>query len=66
MDCGLVENIPVVHVYPKLLCEEVPQLCIPCQLHGVNPVRAGSRQTQILFIQQIEARLKLVFTDAVL
>uniref|UniRef100_A0A3P8VEF9 Ring finger protein 17 n=1 Tax=Cynoglossus semilaevis TaxID=244447 RepID=A0A3P8VEF9_CYNSE len=38
VDCGLVENIPVVHVYPKLLCEEVPQLCIPCQLHGVNPI----------------------------
>lgn len=39
VDYGLVENIPVVHVYPKLLFEDVPQLCMPCQLHGLNPVR---------------------------
>ena len=39
MDYGLVENIPVVHVYPKLLCDDVGQLCMPCQLHGVVPVR---------------------------
>ncbi|XP_035531967.1 RING finger protein 17 isoform X2 [Morone saxatilis] len=38
VDCGLVENIPVVHVYPILLCDDVPQLCMPCQLHGINPV----------------------------
>ncbi|KAM3850676.1 RING finger protein 17-like, partial [Diretmus argenteus] len=38
VDYGLVENIPVVHVYPLLLCEDVPQLCVPCQLYGVNPV----------------------------
>lgn len=39
VDYGLVENIPVVHVYPRLLFEDVPQLCMPCQLHGLNPVR---------------------------
>lgn len=39
VDYGLVENIPVVHVYPMLLCVEVPQLCMPCQLFGINPVR---------------------------
>lgn len=38
VDYGLVENIPVVHVYPILLCEDVPQLCMPFQLHNVNPV----------------------------
>ncbi|CAB1418936.1 unnamed protein product [Pleuronectes platessa] len=38
VDYGHVENIPVVHVYPVLLCEDVPQLCIPCLLHGVNPI----------------------------
>uniref|UniRef100_A0A3Q3FIY2 Ring finger protein 17 n=1 Tax=Labrus bergylta TaxID=56723 RepID=A0A3Q3FIY2_9LABR len=41
VDYGLVENIPVVHVYPMLLCDDVPQLCMPCQLHSINPV--GSR-----------------------
>ncbi|KAM6978397.1 RING finger protein 17 [Tautogolabrus adspersus] len=41
VDHGLVENIPVVHVYPMLLCDDVPQLCMPCQLHSINPV--GSR-----------------------
>ncbi|XP_042350877.1 RING finger protein 17-like [Plectropomus leopardus] len=38
VDYGLVENIPVVHVYPMLLCDDVPQLCMPCQLHGITPV----------------------------
>ena len=38
VDSGDVENIPVVHVYPMLLCEEVPQLCVPCQLYGLIPV----------------------------
>nr|XP_046259663.1 RING finger protein 17 isoform X1 [Scatophagus argus] len=38
VDYGLAENIPVVHVYPILLCEDVPQLCMPCQLHDINPV----------------------------
>eukprot|EP00064_Thunnus_orientalis_P004775 superscaffoldBa00000447_g4787 len=37
VDYGLVENIPVVHVYPMLLCDDVPQLCMPCQLHRINP-----------------------------
>ncbi|KAF3843527.1 hypothetical protein F7725_002376 [Dissostichus mawsoni] len=40
VDYGLVENIPVVHVYPVLLCEDVPQLCVPCKLHSINPVRS--------------------------
>ncbi|XP_076857432.1 RING finger protein 17 isoform X2 [Brachyhypopomus gauderio] len=38
VDQGVVENIPVCHVYPKVLCEDVPQLCVPCQIHGVIPV----------------------------
>ncbi|XP_036401470.1 RING finger protein 17 [Megalops cyprinoides] len=38
VDQGLVENIPACHVYPTVLCEDVPQLCIPCRLHGVIPV----------------------------
>lgn len=43
VDYGLVENIPVVHVHPMLMCEDVPQLSLPCQLHGINPVRACVR-----------------------
>uniref|UniRef100_UPI0037E8DC3E RING finger protein 17 n=1 Tax=Semicossyphus pulcher TaxID=241346 RepID=UPI0037E8DC3E len=38
VDYGLVENIPVVHVYPMPLCKDVPQLCMPCQLHSIKPV----------------------------
>lgn len=38
MDQGLVENIPECYVYPMLLSKEVPQLSVPCQLHGVIPV----------------------------
>lgn len=40
VDYGAMETIPVVHVYPTLLCDDVPQLCLPCQLHGIIPVRA--------------------------
>ncbi|TRY97078.1 hypothetical protein DNTS_027273, partial [Danionella cerebrum] len=38
VDQGLVESIPVCHVYPKVLCEDVPQLCMPCQINGVIPI----------------------------
>uniref|UniRef100_A0AAY3ZWD3 Tudor domain-containing protein n=1 Tax=Denticeps clupeoides TaxID=299321 RepID=A0AAY3ZWD3_9TELE len=38
VDLGLVENIPVCHVYPVVLCEDVPQLCVPCRIGGVIPV----------------------------
>ncbi|ROI57083.1 RING finger protein 17 [Anabarilius grahami] len=37
VDQGLVESIPVCHVYPVVLCEDVPQLCVPCQINGVIP-----------------------------
>ncbi|XP_072541367.1 RING finger protein 17 [Salminus brasiliensis] len=43
VDQGIVENIPVCHVYPVVLCESVPQLSVPCQLNGVIPV-GGSWQ----------------------
>ena len=48
VDQGLVENIPVCHVYPALLCEDVPQLCVPCQLHGVIPVPSHTHTFQTL------------------
>ncbi|KAK3543926.1 hypothetical protein QTP70_031835 [Hemibagrus guttatus] len=38
VDQGIVENIPVCYVYPMVLCENVPQLSVPCQIHGVFPV----------------------------
>uniref|UniRef100_A0A3B4DBK2 Ring finger protein 17 n=1 Tax=Pygocentrus nattereri TaxID=42514 RepID=A0A3B4DBK2_PYGNA len=38
VDQGIVENIPVCHVYPVVLCEDVPQLCVPCQINGVVPI----------------------------
>ncbi|XP_058476020.1 RING finger protein 17 isoform X2 [Solea solea] len=51
VDFGLVENIPVVHVYPILLCDDVPQLCMPCQLHGINPV-GGSWQREAVALMR--------------
>ncbi|KAF7709854.1 hypothetical protein HF521_016704 [Silurus meridionalis] len=38
VDQGVEENIPVCHVYPVVLCENVPQLCMPCRISGVCPV----------------------------
>lgn len=46
VDYGTMETIPVVHVYPTLLCDDVPQLCLPCQLHGLIPVRASQVSLQ--------------------
>ncbi|KAK2850477.1 hypothetical protein Q7C36_009260 [Tachysurus vachellii] len=38
VDQGIVENIPVCHVYPMAICENVPQLAVPCQMNGLYPV----------------------------
>uniref|UniRef100_A0A665V3T4 Ring finger protein 17 n=1 Tax=Echeneis naucrates TaxID=173247 RepID=A0A665V3T4_ECHNA len=53
VDYGLVENIPVVHVYPVLLCDDVPQLCMPCQLHGVNPVGGRWQQDAVVLLMEV-------------
>uniref|UniRef100_A0A3Q1GIU1 Ring finger protein 17 n=1 Tax=Acanthochromis polyacanthus TaxID=80966 RepID=A0A3Q1GIU1_9TELE len=53
VDCGLIENIPVVHVYPLLLCDDVPQLCIPCQLHGINPVGGKWQQDAVALLREM-------------
>ncbi|XP_029967099.1 RING finger protein 17 [Salarias fasciatus] len=53
VDYGLVENIPVVHVYPVLLCEDVPQLCLPCQLLGVNPVGGKWQQDALALLKEV-------------
>ncbi|KAM3608198.1 uncharacterized protein V6R79_020824 [Siganus canaliculatus] len=53
VDCGLVENIPTVHVYPMLLCEDVPQLCVPCQLHGINPVGGRWQWDAVVFLKEM-------------
>ncbi|RXN01480.1 RING finger protein 17 [Acipenser ruthenus] len=38
IDQGFIEKIPVCHIFPTVLFEDVPQLCIPCQLYGLLPV----------------------------
>ncbi|KAM9342298.1 RING finger protein 17 [Pholidichthys leucotaenia] len=53
VDYGQVENIPVVHVYPMLLCDNVPQLCIPCQLLGINPVGNKWQQEAVKLLKEL-------------
>ncbi|KAG7240408.1 hypothetical protein INR49_026979 [Caranx melampygus] len=53
VDYGLVESIPVVHVHPILLCEDVPQLCIPCQLHGIIPVGGQWQQDGLALLREM-------------
>ncbi|XP_067460458.1 RING finger protein 17 isoform X1 [Thunnus thynnus] len=53
VDYGLVENIPVVHVYPMLLCDDVPQLCMPCQLHRINPVGGRWQQDAVALLREM-------------
>ncbi|XP_062396877.1 RING finger protein 17 [Sardina pilchardus] len=38
VDQGQVENIPACHVYPMVVCDDVPQLCLPLRLHKGKPV----------------------------
>uniref|UniRef100_A0A4W6DQE7 Ring finger protein 17 n=1 Tax=Lates calcarifer TaxID=8187 RepID=A0A4W6DQE7_LATCA len=53
VDYGLVENIPVVHVYPMLLCDDVPQLCMSCQLHGINPVGGKWQRDAVALLREV-------------
>uniref|UniRef100_A0A4W3HK33 RING finger protein 17 n=1 Tax=Callorhinchus milii TaxID=7868 RepID=A0A4W3HK33_CALMI len=38
VDNGYIETIPHVHVYPMVMYPEIPELCLPFQLYGVEPV----------------------------
>ncbi|XP_021162995.2 RING finger protein 17 [Fundulus heteroclitus] len=53
VDYGLVENIPVVHVYPMLLCVDVPQLCMPCQLLGISPVGVKWHRDGVALMREV-------------
>ncbi|XP_077392521.1 RING finger protein 17 [Festucalex cinctus] len=53
VDYGLVENIPVVHVYPRLLCENIPQLCMACELHGIKPVAGNWHQDAVELLNEM-------------
>ncbi|KAL6100378.1 rnf17 [Pungitius sinensis] len=53
VDYGLVENIPVVHVHPTLLCADVPQLCLPCQLHGITPVGGRWQRDAVTLLREL-------------
>ncbi|XP_040005066.1 RING finger protein 17 isoform X2 [Xiphias gladius] len=53
VDYGLVENIPVVHVYPMLLCDDVPQLCMPCQVQGINPVGGRWQRDAVALLREV-------------
>uniref|UniRef100_A0A3B3BSJ7 Tudor domain-containing protein n=1 Tax=Oryzias melastigma TaxID=30732 RepID=A0A3B3BSJ7_ORYME len=53
VDHGFVENIPMAHVYPVLLCADVPQLCIPCQLHAINPLGGRWQEYAVAFMREL-------------
>ncbi|RVE58226.1 hypothetical protein OJAV_G00207030 [Oryzias javanicus] len=53
VDHGFAENIPMAHVYPVLLCADVPQLCIPCQLHGINPLGGRWQEYAVAFMREL-------------
>ncbi|XP_019736348.1 RING finger protein 17 [Hippocampus comes] len=53
VDYGQVENIPVVHVYPCLLCEDIPQLCMACQLYAIKPVGDSWHQDAVELLNEM-------------
>ncbi|XP_048049667.1 RING finger protein 17 isoform X3 [Megalobrama amblycephala] len=53
VDQGLVESIPVCHVYPVVLCEDVPQLCVPCQINGVIPIGKGWQWDAVVLMREL-------------
>ncbi|KAJ8013110.1 hypothetical protein DPEC_G00049880 [Dallia pectoralis] len=53
VDQGMVENIPVCHIYPTVLCEDIPQLCIPCQLQGTIPVGKTWQSDAVCLLKEL-------------
>ncbi|XP_072300260.1 RING finger protein 17 [Eucyclogobius newberryi] len=53
IDYGHVESIPVVHVHPRLLSEDVPQLCVPCQLQGIVPVGGRWQRDAVALLTEL-------------
>ncbi|KAM4702088.1 RING finger protein 17 [Discoglossus pictus] len=38
VDYGHIEKIPTCHLYPFVFNSDIPQFCIPCQLHNTLPI----------------------------
>ncbi|KAL0615346.1 RING finger protein 17 [Plecturocebus cupreus] len=53
LDHGFTEKIPQCHLYPVLLCPDIPQFCIPCQLHNTTPVGNVWQPDAIEVLQQL-------------
>ncbi|GAA6069592.1 RING finger protein 17, partial [Tachysurus ichikawai] len=53
VDQGVVENIPVCHVYPMVLCENVPQLAVPCQMNGLVPVGGAWQSDAVALMKEL-------------
>nr|XP_014976241.1 RING finger protein 17 isoform X1 [Macaca mulatta]XP_014976242.1 RING finger protein 17 isoform X1 [Macaca mulatta] len=53
LDHGFTEKIPQCHLYPILLYPDIPQFCIPCQLHSTTPVGNVWQPDAIEVLQQL-------------
>ncbi|XP_054433446.1 RING finger protein 17 [Pteronotus mesoamericanus] len=53
LDHGLTEKIPQCHLYPILLYPDIPQFCIPCQLHRTTPVGGIWQPDAIELLQEL-------------
>ncbi|MFT7819268.1 RING finger protein 17 [Arapaima gigas] len=53
VDQGLVEEIPVCHVYPTVLREDVPELCVSCQLHGLIPIGGTWQPDAVTLLKEL-------------
>ncbi|XP_063474895.1 RING finger protein 17 isoform X5 [Symphalangus syndactylus] len=53
LDHGFTEKIPQCHLYPILLYPDIPQFCIPCQLHNTTPVGNVWQPDAIEVLQQL-------------
>ncbi|XP_006146784.1 RING finger protein 17 isoform X2 [Tupaia chinensis] len=53
LDHGFTEKIPQCHLYPILLYPDIPQFCIPCQLHNAIPVGKVWQQDAVELLQEL-------------
>ncbi|XP_075996283.1 RING finger protein 17 [Genypterus blacodes] len=56
VDHGWVETIPAGHVYPMMLCDEIPQLCMPCKLIAICPVGGQWQSDAVALLKEMMAQ----------
>lgn len=53
VDYGHAETIPAVHIQPLLMFDDVPQLCVPCQLYAISPLGGHWQRDAVALLNEL-------------